>query len=63
VRPRGCAIGGITQQNCGPLVEARVDFLAVTGAIWLHSKGPRAAVIGFNEVFDRYDRSFADRSR
>ena len=28
------AIGGITQENCGPLVEAGADFLAVIGAIW-----------------------------
>ena len=31
-----CAIGGITQQNCGPLVEAGADFLAVIGAVWSH---------------------------
>src|SRR3984893_342872 len=29
-----CAIGGITQENCGPLIEAGADFLAVIGAIW-----------------------------
>ena len=57
-----CAIGGITQQNCGPLVEAGADFLAVIGAIWSHPKGPRAAVAEFNEVFARYGRAFADRS-
>ena len=28
------AIGGITPQNCRPLVEAGVDFLAVSGAVW-----------------------------
>ena len=53
-----CAIGGITQQNCGPLVEAGADFLAVIGAIWSHPKGPRAAVAEFNEVFARYGRAF-----
>jgi thiamine-phosphate pyrophosphorylase len=52
-----CAIGGITQQNCGPLVEAGADFLAVIGAIWLHPEGPRAAVREFNEVFARYGRA------
>jgi thiamine-phosphate pyrophosphorylase len=57
-----CAIGGITQQNCGPLVEAGADFLAVIGAIWSHPKGPRAAVAEFNEVFARYGRAFADKS-
>ncbi|MBO0738250.1 MAG: thiamine phosphate synthase [Alphaproteobacteria bacterium] len=57
-----CAIGGITQQNCGPLVEAGADFLAVISAIWSHPQGPRAAVRQFNEVFARYGRAFADRS-
>jgi thiamine-phosphate pyrophosphorylase len=53
-----CAIGGITQQNCGPLVEAGADFLAVIGAIWSHPKGPRAAVAEFNEVFASYGRAY-----
>ena len=56
-----CAIGGITQQNCGPLVEAGADFLAVIGAIWSHPKGPRAAVAEFNEVFARYGRAYRNR--
>ncbi len=54
-----CAIGGITQENCGPLVEAGADFLAVIGAIWSHPKGPRAAVAEFNEVFARFGRAHA----
>jgi thiamine-phosphate pyrophosphorylase len=53
-----CAIGGITQENCGPLVEAGADFLAVISAIWSHPKGPRAAVAEFNEVFARYGRAY-----
>ena len=56
-----CAIGGITQQNCGPLVEAGADFLAVISAIWSHPKGPRAAVAEFNAVFARYGRAYIDR--
>ncbi|MEE4316918.1 MAG: thiamine phosphate synthase [Erythrobacter sp.] len=28
------AIGGITPENCKPLVEAGADFLAVSGAVW-----------------------------
>ena len=28
------AIGGITPENCGPLVKAGADFLAVSGAVW-----------------------------
>ena len=58
-----CAIGGITQQNCGPLVEAGADFLAVIGAIWSYPTGPRAAVAEFNEVFARHGRAFSDVSR
>jgi len=28
------AIGGITPENCGDLIEAGADFLAVSGAVW-----------------------------
>lgn len=28
------AIGGITPDNCKPLIEAGADFLAVSGAVW-----------------------------
>ncbi len=28
------AIGGITPENCGPLIKAGADFLAVSGAVW-----------------------------
>ena len=51
------AIGGITQENCGPLVEAGADFLSVIGAIWSYPRGPRAAVQDFNAVFSRYGRA------
>jgi thiamine-phosphate pyrophosphorylase len=57
-----CAIGGITQRNCEPLVDAGADFLAVISAIWSHPKGPRTAVREFNDVFARYGRAFTDRS-
>ncbi|UIP05940.1 thiamine phosphate synthase [Erythrobacter sp. SDW2] len=39
------AIGGITPQNCRPLVEAGADFLAVSGAVWNADEG--AAVEAF----------------
>lgn len=45
-----CAIGGITPQNCGTLVEAGADFLAVIAAVWDHPDGPAAAVKEFNAV-------------
>jgi thiamine-phosphate pyrophosphorylase len=38
------AIGGITARNCGPLVQAGADFLAVVGAVWNHPGGPAAGV-------------------
>ena len=41
------AIGGITPENCGPLVSAGADFLAVIGAVWNHPGGPGAAVKAF----------------
>ena len=53
-----CAIGGITQENCGPLVDAGADFLAVIGAIWSYPKGPRAAVRDFNAVFAGHGRAY-----
>jgi thiamine-phosphate pyrophosphorylase len=54
-----CAIGGITQENCGSLVEAGADFLAVISAIWSYPAGPRAAVADFNAVFARYGRAYS----
>lgn len=33
------AIGGITPENCRPLVAAGADFLAVSGAIWTRDEG------------------------
>ena len=42
------AIGGITAQNCAPLVEAGADFLAVIGSVWSHPEGPGPAVRTLN---------------
>ncbi len=44
------AIGGITAENCAPLVEAGADFLAVVTAVWNHPKGPGEAVAEFNRA-------------
>ena len=42
------AIGGITPENCAPLVRAGADFLAVSGAVW---NGDEAAMVrAFNEA-------------
>ena len=46
------AIGGITPENCGTLVRAGVDFLAVIGAVWGHPDGPGAAVQAFKRAID-----------
>ena len=42
------AIGGINAENCGPLVQAGADFLAVVGAVWGHKDGPAAGVRAMN---------------
>lgn len=44
------AIGGITAENCRALVQAGADFIAVSGAVWNHEQGPRAAVAELNAV-------------
>jgi thiamine-phosphate pyrophosphorylase len=44
------AIGGITVDNCRPLVEAGADFLAVSAGVWEHKDGPAAAVRRFNDT-------------
>ena len=45
-----CAIGGITAENCAPLVQAGADFLAVVGSVWNHADGPAAGVRALNEA-------------
>lgn len=42
------AIGGITAENCAPLVRAGADFLAVSGAVW--SGDEAEAVCKFHEA-------------
>lgn len=42
------AIGGITAGNCGPLVRAGADFLAVVSAVWNHPEGAAAGVRAMN---------------
>ncbi|HAP98910.1 MAG TPA: chemotaxis protein [Rhodospirillum rubrum] len=44
------AIGGITVENCAPLVETGTDFLAVCNGVWGHAEGPEAAVRAFVRV-------------
>lgn len=49
------AIGGITVANAEPLVRAGADFLAVSGGVWAHPEGSRAAVAAFNVLFDELE--------
>ncbi|MCK6452249.1 MAG: thiamine phosphate synthase [Alphaproteobacteria bacterium] len=51
------AIGGITPENCGPLVKAGADFLAVVSAVWDAPDGPAAAVQRFNAAIDAASRA------
>ncbi len=45
------AIGGITPENCPPLVRAGADFVAVVSAVWNHPEGPVEAVRAFDKIF------------
>jgi thiamine-phosphate pyrophosphorylase len=45
------AIGGVTVENCAPLIAAGADFLAVSSGVWAHAEGPEAAVRAFNAAF------------
>jgi len=44
------AIGGITVENCGTLVAAGADFLAVIAGVWDYPAGPAQAVRDFNRA-------------
>ena len=46
------AIGGLTPANCGPVVGAGADFIAVISAIWDHANGTAAAVKAFDAAID-----------
>lgn len=44
------AIGGITPENCGPLVRAGADFLAASSSVWSAPDGPASAVKDFERA-------------
>jgi thiamine-phosphate pyrophosphorylase len=44
------AIGGITTQNAGEVIDAGADFIAVSSGVWNHADGPAAAVKAFNAL-------------
>ena len=50
------AIGGITSENCGPLVTAGADFLAVISAIWAHPSGSLTAMANFKSAIEAAQR-------
>ena len=45
------AIGGITPDNCAPLIDAGADFLAVSGTVWAGDEV--AAVEAFRSVIEQ----------
>jgi len=45
------AIGGITIENCPPLISAGADFLAVVAGVWDYKDGPDKAIMAFNHLF------------
>ena len=49
------AIGGITADNCAPLVKAGADFLAVIAAVWDHPEGAAAGVKAINDAIAEAD--------
>ena len=51
------AIGGISAENCGALVRAGADFLAVISGIWSNPDGPENAVSAFNEKIKRHSHA------
>ncbi len=44
------AIGGITVDNCRPLIEAGANFLAISAGVWAHPDGPAAAIATFERI-------------
>jgi thiamine-phosphate pyrophosphorylase len=46
------AIGGITAENCAPLVQAGADFICVVTAVWNHPEGPGAGVKALNAAIE-----------
>ena len=46
------AIGGITPDNCAPLVQAGADFICASSGVWAHPDGPAAGVKGYNAAIE-----------
>jgi thiamine monophosphate synthase len=56
------AIGGITVENCAPLIEAGADFIAVSAGVWQHPEGPAAAVRAsrVDQAFNKLGKDMSD---
>ena len=50
------AIGGITVENCTPMISAGADFIAVSSGVWNYASGPASAVRDFNAKFASVER-------
>lgn len=44
------AIGGMSADNCAPMVKAGADFIACIAAVWEHADGPAAGVKAMNSA-------------
>jgi thiamine-phosphate pyrophosphorylase len=44
------AVGGITVENCRPIIEAGADFLAVCAGVWQHPEGAGTAISQFQRL-------------
>ncbi len=53
----GVAIGGVTPENCTPLVDAGADFLAAAASIWENPDGPATGVKNFNAAIRKAERN------
>lgn len=45
------AIGGMTPQNCAPMVKAGADFIAALSYVWRHPVSPAEAIAEFQRAF------------
>jgi len=56
------AIGGITAENCAPLVQAGANFLAISQAVFGHRAGEAAAVRALAKAIEAAEANPASRS-
>ena len=49
------AIGGINTKNCGALIKAGANFLAIISGVWDHKYGPTKAINLFHTEMEKYN--------